>query len=118
MSYVAPIKDMLFDIRYLANIDQVAELPGFEDAGFDTAQAVLEEAAKFNEGVLSPLNWEGDKNPSWFKDGQVTTTAGMMAIPRVTMRRSTGGRRNRRKPSITTWPASTRETTSTVLRSP
>ena len=76
MSYVAPIKDMLFDIRHLANIDQVARMPGFEDAGFDTAQAVLEEAAKFNEGVLGPLNWEGDKNPSTWKDGVVTTTPG------------------------------------------
>ncbi len=76
MSYVAPIKDMLFDIRHLANIDQVAQMPGFEDAGFDTAQAVLEEAAKFNQDVLSPLNWEGDKNPSSWKDGVVSTTPG------------------------------------------
>ncbi|MES2192753.1 MAG: acyl-CoA dehydrogenase [Pseudomonadota bacterium] len=76
MSYKAPLKDMLFDIKHLANIDQVAEIPGFEEAGFDTAQAVLEECAKFNEGVLSPLNWEGDKNPSSWKDGVVTTTPG------------------------------------------
>ena len=76
MSYVAPLKDMLFNIKHLANIEQVALLPGFEDAGFDTAQAVLEEAAKFNEGVLSPLNWEGDKNPSSWKDGVVTATPG------------------------------------------
>ena len=76
MSYIAPLKDMLFDIRYLADIDQVAQLPGFEDAGFETAQAVLEEAAKFNEGVLSPLNWDGDRNPSSWSDGKVTTTPG------------------------------------------
>ena len=76
MSYIAPLKDMLFDIRYLANIDQVAQLPGFEEAGFETAQAVLEEAAKFNQGVLSPLNWEGDRNPSSWSDGKVTTTPG------------------------------------------
>ena len=76
MNYVAPLKDMLFNIKYLADIEQVAQLPGFEDAGFDTAQAVLEEAAKFNEGVLSPLNWEGDKNPSSLKDGVVTATPG------------------------------------------
>ncbi|MEO8024300.1 acyl-CoA dehydrogenase [Polaromonas sp.] len=76
MSYKAPLKDMLFDIKHLANIDAVAEIPGFEEAGFDTAQAVLEECAKFNEGVLSPLNWEGDKNPSSWKDGAVTTTPG------------------------------------------
>ncbi len=76
MTYKAPLKDMLFDIQHLANIDQVAQMPGFEEAGFETAQAVLEECAKFNEGVLSPLNWEGDRNPSSWKDGVVTTTPG------------------------------------------
>ncbi len=76
MSYVAPLKDMLFNIRYLADIESIAKLPGFEDAGFDTAQAVLEEAAKFNEGVLSPLNREGDKNPTSWHDGVVTATPG------------------------------------------
>ncbi|MGE0498750.1 MAG: acyl-CoA dehydrogenase family protein, partial [Ramlibacter sp.] len=76
MSYTAPVKDMLFDIRHLAHIDQVAQIPGFEEAGYDTAQAVLEECAKFNEGVLAPLNREGDINPSSWKDGKVTTTPG------------------------------------------
>ncbi|MGA8785830.1 MAG: acyl-CoA dehydrogenase [Polaromonas sp.] len=76
MSYKAPLKDMLFDIQHLANIEQIAQIPGFEDAGFDTAQAVLQECAKFTEGVLAPLNWEGDKNPSSWKDGVVTTTPG------------------------------------------
>ncbi|MBC7378959.1 MAG: acyl-CoA dehydrogenase, partial [Burkholderiaceae bacterium] len=76
MSYTAPLKDMLFDIRHLANIDQIAQIPGFEEAGFDTAQAVLEECARFNEGVVAPLNWEGDRNPSSWKDGVVTTTPG------------------------------------------
>jgi alkylation response protein AidB-like acyl-CoA dehydrogenase len=76
MSYIAPVKDMLFNIEHLANIEQIAKIPGFEDAGLDTAQAVLEEAAKFTEGVLSPLNWEGDKNPTSWKDGVVTATPG------------------------------------------
>ena len=76
MSYTAPVKDMLFAIEHLAGIEQVAQLPGFEDAGLDTAQAVLEECAKFNEGVVAPLNWEGDQNPSSFKAGVVTTTPG------------------------------------------
>ncbi|MBX3633076.1 MAG: acyl-CoA dehydrogenase family protein, partial [Simplicispira sp.] len=76
MSYTAPIKDMLFDIEHLARIDQVAQLPGFEDAGLDTAQAVLQECAKFSEGVLAPLNFEGDKNPSSYQAGAVTTTPG------------------------------------------
>ncbi|MFN4360052.1 MAG: acyl-CoA dehydrogenase [Hylemonella sp.] len=76
MSYTAPLKDMLFNIKHLARIDEIAKLPGFEDAGYDTAQAVLEEAAKFNEQVVAPLNVDGDKNPSSWKDGQVTTTPG------------------------------------------
>jgi alkylation response protein AidB-like acyl-CoA dehydrogenase len=76
MSYVAPVKDMLFNIEHLAKIDQIAKIPGFEDAGLDTAQAVLEEAAKFSEGILAPLNWEGDKNPTSWKDGVVTATPG------------------------------------------
>ncbi|MFB0915128.1 MAG: acyl-CoA dehydrogenase, partial [Burkholderiaceae bacterium] len=52
-----------------------AEL-GFEDAGLDTAQAVLEECAKFNEEVLAPLNWQGDINPSTWDNFEVTTTPG------------------------------------------
>ena len=76
MTYKAPLKDMLFNIQHIANIEAVAKIPGFEDAGFETAQAVLEECAKFNEGVLSPLNWAGDQNPSSFNAGVVTTTPG------------------------------------------
>ena len=76
MSYIAPVKDMLFAIEHLAQIEQVAQIPGFEDANLDTAQAVLEECAKFNEGVVAPLNWESDKNPSSFQAGVVTTAAG------------------------------------------
>jgi len=76
MSYIAPVKDMLFNIGHLARIDQVAQIPGFEDAGLETAQAVLEECAKFNEGVIAPLNWEGDKYPSSWHNGVVTATPG------------------------------------------
>ncbi len=76
MSYIAPLKDMLFAIEHLANIEQIAQIPGFEDAGLDTAQAVLEECAKFNQNVVAPLNWESDKTPSSWQDGKVTTSAG------------------------------------------
>jgi alkylation response protein AidB-like acyl-CoA dehydrogenase len=76
MTYRAPVKDMLFVMKELAGIDELTKLPAFEDAGFDTAQAVLEECAKFNEDVVAPLNWEGDRNPSYFKDGNVVSTPG------------------------------------------
>ena len=76
MSYIAPVKDMLFNMAHLGGLEQIAQMPAFEDAGLETAQAVLEECAKLNESVLVPLNWEGDKNPSYFKDGHVHTTPG------------------------------------------
>jgi len=76
MSYTAPVKDMLFCMKELADLEAVARLPGFEEAGLDTAQAVLEECARFSQEVLAPLNREGDVNPSSFKEGVVTTTAG------------------------------------------
>jgi 3-(methylthio)propanoyl-CoA dehydrogenase len=76
MTYRAPVKDMLFVMKELAGIDELTKIPAFEDAGIDTARAVLEECAKFNEDVVAPLNAEGDRNPSYFKDGQVISTPG------------------------------------------
>jgi 3-(methylthio)propanoyl-CoA dehydrogenase len=76
MTYRAPVKDMLFVMKELAGIDELTKLPAFEDAGFDTAQAVLEECAKFNQDVVAPLNVEGDRNPTYFKDGNVISTPG------------------------------------------
>jgi alkylation response protein AidB-like acyl-CoA dehydrogenase len=70
---------MLFCMKELAGLDDVAGLPGFEEAGLETARAVLEESAKFNQDVVAPLNWEGDKNPSSWKDGVVRTTPGFRA---------------------------------------
>ncbi len=76
MTYRAPLKDFMFGLKELAGLEQLTQIPEFAEAGLDTAQAVLEECAKFNEGVVAPLNWEGDKNPSSWKDGVVTTTPG------------------------------------------
>ena len=56
MSYRAPVRDMLFVMKELAGIDALAQLPGHEEAGYDTAAAVLEESARFNENVVAPLN--------------------------------------------------------------
>ncbi len=76
MSYTAPVQDMLFNMQHLAGLDEIAKIPGFEDAGLETAQAVLEECARFNQDVLAPLNWEGDQHPSFWNEGVVTTTPG------------------------------------------
>ncbi|OBV39327.1 acyl-CoA dehydrogenase [Janthinobacterium psychrotolerans] len=76
MSYQAPLKDMLFVMNELAGLADIHTLPGCEDATPDTAEAVLEENAKFCGGVVAPLNWPSDKEPSFWHDGQVTTSKG------------------------------------------
>ncbi len=76
LSYKAPLKDMLFALTELANLEAVGALPGCEDATRDTAEAVLEENAKFVSGVIAPLNHAADKEPSYWHDGQVTTSKG------------------------------------------
>ncbi|HWT36937.1 MAG TPA: acyl-CoA dehydrogenase N-terminal domain-containing protein, partial [Paraburkholderia sp.] len=76
MTYIAPVKDMLFVLEELSGIDEIEKLPGFEEAGLETAQAVLEESAKLCGEVLAPLNVEGDRNPSSWKDGKVTASPG------------------------------------------
>ncbi len=76
MTYNAPVKDMMFDLEHLAGLGTIAQLPGFEDATPDTAQAVLEECARFNRDVIAPLNQEGDRNPGEWHDGAVTSAPG------------------------------------------
>jgi alkylation response protein AidB-like acyl-CoA dehydrogenase len=76
VSYNAPLKDIQFVLTELANLAEINALPGCEDATPDTVEAVLEENAKFCRDVIAPLNHAGDKDPSYWKDGAVTTTKG------------------------------------------
>jgi len=66
--YIAPIRDMQFVLKELAGLEQIAQLPGCEEATPDLVDAVLEEAAKFAEGVLSPLNFPGDQEGAKWSD--------------------------------------------------
>jgi butyryl-CoA dehydrogenase len=76
MSYTAPLKDMLFVMNSLAALETISVMPGCEDATPETAEAVLEENAKFCANVIAPLNHSSDKEPSTWQDGQVTTSKG------------------------------------------
>ena len=60
--YVAPLTDMRFVLFDLLQADvQYARLPGGEAATRDVLDAILDEAAKFSEQVLAPLNASGDE---------------------------------------------------------
>ncbi|KAB2919743.1 MAG: acyl-CoA dehydrogenase, partial [Dechloromonas sp.] len=58
--YRAPIQDMRFVMDELAGLPDIAQLPGYEEATPDMADAILDEAAKFTGEVLAPLNRIGD----------------------------------------------------------
>ena len=81
MSYVAPIKDMLFVMNELAGISDVVAYPSYAEAGADVdlAPAILEESAKFTQDIVAPLNWSGDQQPPSLKDGVVTSSPGFKA---------------------------------------
>ena len=75
--YRAPLADMRFVLAELAGLDQVAQLPGFEEATPDVVAAILEEAAKFATTVMSPLNAVGDREGAKrLDDGTVRTPPG------------------------------------------
>src|SRR5512142_3299251 len=75
--YRAPLADMQFVLNELAGLEEVAKLPGCEEAAPDTVNAILEEAAKFATDVLDPLNRSGDLQGSTrHPDGSVTTPKG------------------------------------------
>jgi 3-(methylthio)propanoyl-CoA dehydrogenase len=76
MNYTAPLNDLLFCMKELAGLEALTQLPGLQDAGLETAQAVLQECAKFNESVVAPLNALGDHHPARWHQGDVSTTPG------------------------------------------
>lgn len=76
-TYKAPVDDALFLLNDVFHIDRYGNLPGFSDASPDVVEAVLREAAKFSEEVLTPLNRVGDKEGcKRATDGSVTTPTG------------------------------------------
>jgi alkylation response protein AidB-like acyl-CoA dehydrogenase len=81
-TYSAPVKDMLFAIQELADLESVANLPGCEEATPDLVNSVLEEAAKFANGIWAPLNRTGDIEGAKWNDGQVVMPDGFRAAYR------------------------------------
>ncbi len=77
MNYKVPLKD----IRFVTN--EVLDMPGHysqftkgKAVDPDTLEAIYEEAAKFCENELEPLNQIGDEEGCKFDNGEVTTPKG------------------------------------------
>jgi len=76
-TYKAPVDDVMFLIEDVFHLERYANLPGFADASADVITAILGEAGKFCEQVLTPLNRIGDRDGCRrHGDGRVTTPPG------------------------------------------
>ncbi len=77
MAYQPPVRDHVFLLREVLEIDRYSTLPSFADASMDVVEQIIEEAAKFAGEVLAPLNSVGDKQGcTWHPDNTVTTPTG------------------------------------------
>ncbi|MBS0491766.1 acyl-CoA dehydrogenase C-terminal domain-containing protein [Phenylobacterium sp.] len=77
MPYQPPVRDHLFLLRDVLEIEKYANLPGFAEASMDVVSQIVEEAGRFTGEVLAPLNSVGDKQGCvWNPDHTVTTPAG------------------------------------------
>src|SRR5271169_7244661 len=76
MSYAAPLADMRFVLEEVAELDQLAQLPGYEAASPDLVEAILGEAAKLAGNELAPLNQPADRVGSVLENGVVRTPPG------------------------------------------
>ena len=76
MTYRAPVSDIVFTMRHVAGLDRAVADGVYGDLSVDLAETILEEAGRFANDVIAPLNREGDRHGAVFKDGAVTTAPG------------------------------------------
>ncbi|KEI70043.1 acyl-CoA dehydrogenase C-terminal domain-containing protein [Endozoicomonas elysicola] len=76
--YKAPLRDMRFVMYDVFNVaEQWSQWPSVrETVDQETADAILEEAAKLASRTIAPLNRSGDEEGCSWNDGQVTTPEG------------------------------------------
>jgi alkylation response protein AidB-like acyl-CoA dehydrogenase len=73
--YTAPLADMRFVLFDLLKVEPLyARIPGGAAATRDTVDAILDEAARFSEQVLAPLNASGDEEGCHLDKATATVT--------------------------------------------
>jgi butyryl-CoA dehydrogenase len=76
MTYRAPVPDIVFTMWHVAGLDRAAADGVYGDLSADLAATILEEAGRFANDVIAPLNREGDRHGVTLKGGAVTTAPG------------------------------------------
>ena len=76
MPYRAPVAEMQFLLDYVVGFDMVAETELFSEATPDLTSAILTEAGRMCEEVISPLQRAGDLHPAVLENGVVRTSPG------------------------------------------
>lgn len=75
--YRAPVKDTCYVLEHVVGLSKYADLKAFSNASPEMTETILNEAAKFVEKELQPLNQSGDeKGCTWNADNTVTTPPG------------------------------------------
>jgi alkylation response protein AidB-like acyl-CoA dehydrogenase len=77
--YRAPRREFEFVIHEVLEAERVLAGLGRDDIGRELIDSIIDEAAKFAETVLSPINWQGDREGAHYKDGTVVAAAGFKA---------------------------------------
>ncbi|MGB0913512.1 MAG: acyl-CoA dehydrogenase family protein, partial [Phaeobacter italicus] len=76
MPYRAPAQDYEFLLQNVVGFEQVAATERFAEASTDMVSAILTEAGKMCEEVLSPLQRNGDLHPARLENGVLRTSPG------------------------------------------
>jgi len=76
MAYVAPLKEMNFVLKHVAEIDEVIKLSGYKHVDSELLEAVLEEASKLASDSWDKTNIMGDNIGSQINNGEVKTPEG------------------------------------------
>jgi acyl-CoA dehydrogenase len=76
MTYRAPVKEMLFMMRHVGELERAIRDGIYPDLSIDVVENILEEAARFSGEVLAPINRSGDRHGAQLRDDVVTTAPG------------------------------------------